>query len=170
MVRERRGFELRAVTDGVLLGIAMPYGSRGQVGRFSEEFRPGSLTFDDVIVNVQHDMKRLLARTGAGLTLTESRSALEARIELPDTTEGRDASVNAANGLYTGLSIEFFAKRDEWQGTHRVVHEARLDAIAVCARPAYAGATLNGLQEMRSEDFLELRGPAPKGTIRWRSL
>ena len=56
MVRERRAFEFRAVDDGgaVLEGVAMPFGSRGQVGRFTEEFRPGSITYGDVLVNVLH--------------------------------------------------------------------------------------------------------------------
>ena len=39
----------------------MPLGSRGRLGRFTERFRPGSLTFDDVAVNVQYNTDRILA-------------------------------------------------------------------------------------------------------------
>ena len=184
MIRERRAFELRSESDGnVLFGIAMPYGSRGQVGKFSEEFAPGSLSYEDVLVNVLHNPSRIVARTGAGLTLSESNQALEARIELPDTTEGRDAAVNVSSGIYRGISIEFFAKRDEWRGTHRIVLEAVTDAISIVARPAYAGATIGRAGEMRSEDHLagacpywdrfrkEISDvPLRKGIRRWRYL
>ena len=170
MVRERRAFELRAVDDdGTLLGIAMPFGTRGQVGRFTEQFEPGSITYDDVLVNVMHDPQRLVARTGAGLTLSESREALEARITLPDTTEGRDAAVGVRDRLYRGLSIEFRCKRDEWQGSHRIVHAAFMDAIGIVARPAYAGATITTSGELRSEDHLRSLQGATR-IRRWRSL
>ena len=88
MILERRAFEFRAIKDdGAIEGVAVPYGSRGTVGRFSEEFRAGSLSYTDVLCNVSHNAERILARTGAGLTLTETREALVARIELPDTSE-----------------------------------------------------------------------------------
>ena len=171
MALERRGFELRAIDDGgaQLVGVAVPWNTRAGVGRFTEEFRPGALTYEDVLVNVLHDPKRLVARSGGGLTLTESQAALEARIALPDTQEGRDTAVNVASGLYKGLSIEFKAIRDEWAGTHRIVHEALLDAIGIVARPAYAGATLTAGVEMRSEEFLSLRSPETR-IDRWRLL
>ena len=174
MIRERRAFELRAATDGSagLEGIAMPFGSRGQVGRFTEEFTPGSLSFDDVLVNVLHDPGRILARTGGGLVLTESRDAIRAAIALPDTQEGRDTRELVKAGVLRGLSVEFFAKRDRWEGTHRTVMDARLDAIGIVARPAYAGATIGAAGEMRSEDHLAsvcLRH-TNKGIRRWRSL
>ena len=174
MIRERRAFELRAATDGSaeLEGIAMPFGSRGKVGRFTEEFTPGSLEYSDVLVNVLHDPGRIVARSGGGLVLTESRDALRAAITLPDTQEGRDTRELVKARVLTGLSVEFFAKRDRWEGTHRIVEEARLDAIGIVARPAYAGATIAEGREQRSEDFLAsvcLRH-TNKGIRRWRSL
>ena len=65
--------------------------------------------------------------------------------------------------------MEFRCRRDEWVGSHRIVHEALLDAVAVVARPAYAGAVINSAGEMRCEDFFELRSPK-KEPIKWRSL
>ena len=52
----------------MLEGVAVPWDSPGRVGRFTETFKRGSLNFDgDVLVNVQHDSKRVVARnTPAG--------------------------------------------------------------------------------------------------------
>lgn len=172
MIRERRAFELRAATDGgaELEGIAMPFGSRGQVGRFTEEFTPGSLSFDDVLVNVLHDPGRILARSGGGLVLRESREALRAAITLPDTQEGRDTRELVKAGVLRGLSVEFRCERDEWRGTHRIVHKAFMDAIGIVARPAYAGATIAEGRELRSEDFFAGKVSTKGRVRRWRSL
>ena len=168
---ERRAFEFRAVDDGsVLEGVAMPFGAAGQVGRFTEEFRAGALSYDDVEVNVLHDPGRLLARTnGGGLTLTESATELRARVELPDTTEGRDTMTLVRNGVLRGFSVEFVAKRDIWQGTHRVVEAARLLGLAVVGRPAYAGAVVTEGRQLQTVDWMEAL--AKTGKVRkWRSL
>ena len=171
MNRERRAFEFRAVDDGgaVLVGTAMPYNSRGQVGRFTESFIPGSLSYDDVLVNVEHRADRILTRSGAGLTLTETPDALMAAIRLPDTSEGRDVRELVSQRVIRGLSIEFRCKRERWEGTHRSVLAAHLDALAVCCRPAYAGATIGEAGEMRSEDHLFNLQGAPR-IRRWRYL
>ena len=167
---ERRAFELRAVDDGkALVGVVMPYGTRGRVGRFTETFVAGSLEYRDVLVNVLHDPGRIVARSGAGLTLTDTPEALTARITLPDTQEGRDTRELVSRGVLKGLSVEFMAKRDVWQGTHRIVEAAHLDAFAIVARPAYAGATIAEGRELRSETFLAGRA-GPRGGRVWRSL
>ena len=164
MALERRAFEFRAVNDGgsVLEGVAMPYGSRGNVGRFTESFVAGSLSYTDVIVNVEHRSDRILTRTGAGLTLVDGRDALTATIRLPDTSEGRDVRELVSQKVLRGLSVEFRCVRDKWTGTHREILQANLDSIAVCARPAYAAATLTANGEMRSEEFLEMRVPGKR--------
>ena len=170
---ERRAFEFRAEDDGqVLAGVAMPYGSRGAVGRFTESFTPGGLQFapSGVLLNVLHVSDRLLARyPDGGLELTDSEEALRARVALPDTTEGRDCRELVKAGVLRGFSIEFRAIRDSWTGTHRTVEEAILSGIGIVASPAYAGAVISDGREMRSEDFLLLRS-ADKRVRRWRSL
>ena len=90
---ERRSFEIRAVPDSgaaVLEGVAVPWDSPGRVGRFTESFKRGSLNFDgDVLVNVQHDSKRVVARNtpAGGLALWDDPKGLRTRIVLPDTGE-----------------------------------------------------------------------------------
>ena len=170
---ERRAFEFRAEDDGaVLAGVALPYASRGSVGRFTEEFRAGGLQFapSGVLLNVLHVSDRLLARyPDGGLELADGPAALRARVVLPDTTEGRDTRELVKAGVLRGFSVEFRALKDVWAGTHRVVEEAVLSGIGIVASPAYAGAVISDGREMRSEDFLSLRA-ADKGRRVWRSL
>ena len=157
---ERRSFELRAVPESsgaVLEGVAVPWDSPGKVGRFTETFKRGSLSFDgDILVNVQHDSKRVVARNNAagGLALWDDPKGLMSRINLPDTQEGRDTRVLVSQGILGGLSIEFVALEDRWAGNHRTILKAELDAIGIVSRPAYAGATIAEGRSLDSETFL----------------
>ena len=157
---ERRSFELRAVPDSsgaVLEGIAVPWNSTGRVGRFTESFKRASLSFDgDILVNVQHDSKRVVARNtpAGGLALWDDPKGLRSRINLPDTQEGRDTRVLVSQGILGGLSIEFRAFEDRWAGNHRTILKAELDAIGIVSRPAYAGATISEGRSLDSETFL----------------
>ena len=157
---ERRSFELRAVPEtsgAVLEGVAVPWDSPGRVGRFTETFKRGSLNFDgDILVNVQHDSKRVVARNtpAGGLALWDDPKGLMSRINLPDTQEGRDTRTLVSQGILGGLSIEFIASEDRWAGNHRTVLKAELDAIGIVSRPAYAGATIAEGRSLDSETFL----------------
>ena len=141
---ERRAFEFRASDDGgTVEGAVIPYGQTAKIaGEFSERFMPGSVTFQDVLCNRQHDRQRPLARTGAGLTLTNTASELRARIVLPDTVDGRDTRELIRLGVLRGLSAEFRTVRDEWQGTQRTIHEAVLKGVSIVDEPAYSGAEI----------------------------
>ena len=171
---ERRAFEFRTEEDGsVLAGVALPYGSKGSVGRFTEEFRAGSLDFapSGVFLNVMHVEHRLLARyPEGGLELRDTDKALELRVRLPDTTEGRDAREMVKSGVYRGFSVEFRAQKDRWEGTHRIVEKAQLAAIGLVHAPAYAGATVVAGAEMRSEKYLAGAASPVRRMRIWRSL
>ena len=63
------------------------------------------------------------------------------------------------------------AKRDEWQGRHRNVHEAIVAAVALVARPAYEGAVITEGRELSTADWMALQsGLLRKVGRRWRSL
>ena len=138
--------EIRSVDGGgaVLAGVAMRYGARAQIGRFSEEFRAGSLvpSTDGVLLNAHHDRSRPLARSPDTMTLVDGADALRIEARLPDTAEARDVAALVRAKVLTGLSIEFNADAEEWEGEHRVVIGARLGAVAVVDRPAYAESSL----------------------------
>jgi len=141
---ERRAFEFRASDDGVLQGIVIPYNQAATIGDFSEKFLPGSVQFSDVIANRQHDRSKPLARTGmaGGLSLTDGPDALRARIELPDTQDGRDVRALVKRRVLRGLSAEFRVQRDMWEGRSRTIHAATLTGLAIVDKPGYGGATV----------------------------
>lgn len=151
---ERRAFEFRASDDGgTVEGIVIPYGQAARIADFTERFLPGSLSFGDVIANRQHDRHRPLARTdGGGLSLTDSATELRARIELPDTADGRDVRELVRLGVLRGLSAEFRTLKDEWEGSQRTIREAQLTGLAIVDVPAYAGA---GIEAREAVEWLK---------------
>lgn len=138
---EARFVEFRTDEAGIT-GTLIRYGDVARFGEWSEEFQPGSLRFDDVIVNLQHDRGKPVARTGAGLTLTDTASELRAEIVLPDTRYAREARELIGAGIIRGMSMEFRAKVDEWTERHRVVKEAILSGFALVDRPAYPASEI----------------------------
>ena len=147
---ERRACELRASDDGgAVEGVLIPYGQTAKIADFTERFLPGSVSFGDVLANRQHDRQRPLARTGGGLTLTDSATELRARIELPDTQDGRDVRELVKLGILRGLSAEFRTLKDAWEGTERTIHQAQLTGLAVVDQPAYLGAGIEAREAIQ---------------------
>lgn len=142
MEAERRFVEFRAGDDGVIVGTAIRYGDRATFGDWSERFEPGSLRFSDVIANLMHNRDKPVARTGAGLTLTDGPNALEARIELPDTAPAREARELVTARILRGMSVEFRAKTERWEGRERIIVAADLTGIGLVDRPAYAESAI----------------------------
>ena len=142
-MRERRfaAVELRA-DSRELNGVVMPYGSTATLPWGRELFEPGAFgTLDDVILNVQHDRARPLARTGGGgLTLTDSPEALTMRAMLPETRDGNDALVNVRGRILRGLSVEMEVSGERMEGDLRIVSRATLYGIGLVDRPAYSAA------------------------------
>ena len=70
---------------------------------------------------------------------------LKVRAELPDTSVGRDvaAVMRADPPLYGGMSIEYVADGEEWNGDVWEVTAGRLVGAALVSRtPAYAGTSV----------------------------
>ncbi len=62
-----RYIELRSESPDVIAGTVLKYGDVAHIGRaFHERFMPGSVKYDDVILNLLHDRQAPVARTGAG--------------------------------------------------------------------------------------------------------
>ena len=134
---EFRYAEFRADGDA-MTGVVVRYGDEANLGEFREQFAPGSLRWDDVIVNLMHRRDNPVARTGAGLTLTETGGALEARVEPPESEYGKLALDLVRGRLLRGFSMEFRAVKEDWRGDLRVIREARLLGIGIVDRPAYS--------------------------------
>ena len=70
----------------------------------------------------------------------------EVRIDaaLPDTQRGRDSAVMVRNGTLTGLSVEFMAEDEGYQGGLRIVKRARLVAAALVDSGDYGSVEVRG--------------------------
>jgi len=143
---ERRYCEIRH--DGgsdsrVITGRVIRYGDIADLGVFREIVEHGAFRWDDVTLNVQHDRGRLIARTGAGLTLERRDADVMMRAELPPTRTGDDALEAVRAGLLTGLSVEMVVKRETWGAGAsddrpvRHVTAAMVHGIGLVDRPAY---------------------------------
>lgn len=133
---ERRFVEFRAVGTAIE-GRAMRYGDVARLGDYGERVMAGALSYSDVVVNIQHDRTKVVARIGAGLDLVDGASELRASIDPPDTIYGRELRELLSAKLLRGLSIEFRAINDRWEGATRIIERAELTGIGVVDRPAY---------------------------------
>ena len=149
-----------------MAGTIIRYGDVATLPWGTEEFKAGAFTgrMEDVIANRMHQRGQPLARTGGGLTITDSRTEMRAEITLPDTTVGRDTAVEVAARLLQGLSLEFRAVKDDVkENGHRIITEARMFGFGVVDRPAYPGsvAAMRSWAEYRDAIGLEA-GPKPE--------
>ena len=103
----------------------------------------GDVSGGDIILNVQHDRGRALARTGGGgLSFTDTPASLTLRATLPRTGEANDALTNIRARVLRGLSMEFVPKRERFENSVRIVDEAVLVGIGLVDRPQYGDSTV----------------------------
>ena len=139
---ERRFVELRAEPEGRRLsGVAVRYGDTARLPWGEERFEPGAfgdVAGADVILNVQHERTRPIARTGgAGLALVDTSERLAIRADIPPTKDGDDALALVRAGVLRGLSVEFRAVAERIEGGVRVIERAVLSAVGIVDTPAY---------------------------------
>lgn len=132
-----------------LVGLAAPYDSETRIGEFRERIAKGAFTRTlgenrDILALSDHDPAKVLGRTKSGtLELTETVHGLQFRLQLPDTTIGRDLQTLAQRGDLGGVSFGFRAIRDSWQGELRTLHEVELHEISIVQSwPAYPDTTV----------------------------
>ena len=143
---ERRFVELRQ-EGRTLSGVAIAYGSEAKIRSFRERFNAGAfgdVSGLDVILNRQHDRARPLARTGGGgLELRDSAERLEIAADLPETRGADDVLTLVGAGILRGLSLEFVAIRETWQGNLRTILRATLRGVGIVDRPAYPDSAIS---------------------------
>lgn len=161
---EHRASPYLRVDGRTLSGTAVLYGDRANLGWAEEEIRAGAFAplSPDVRMTVQHDRGRLIARTGAGLTMVEGDDRLDFRAELIGTREADDVLLGVRHGLLRGVSVEMIVTEEEMRGDLRIVHKATLGGISVVDEPAYKGSVLTARWE--------LIGAAPQPRARRRRL
>lgn len=157
---ERRFAEVRFDAEtGRLTGIAVVYGDAAQIGRGTERIEPGTFTFRDPVLNLMHDRSRPVARVGAGLTLTDTAERLTVEVDFPDTPIAAEARALAAAGMLPGLSVEFRATSDTWEGTTRTIHKADLYGLALVDKPAYPASQVVSVRHADAQPARRRYGP-----------
>ena len=121
-------------------GTVVRYGDTAELMGFKERMLPGSLRFADVLVNLMHQRERPIARSGAGLILRDTGTALEATITPANIRDGQEALELVRAGVLKGLSAEFKVDRNgERQSADgiREITSAELTGLGIVDRPAY---------------------------------
>ena len=143
----RAAVELRDGGDGSpgrLAGVIMRYGAPGQHGR--EVFAPGALRWPDNGIRIDLDHASSPVRGSVQPPIMRvipivSGDGAEVRIdaELPDTQAARDLAtlMRSDPPVYSGLSVEFHARREHRDGGRRVVDDAELRGAGLTDTPAY---------------------------------
>ena len=155
-----RDVEHRADDAGkmTVAGYAAVFGEIADIGgHFREVLTRGAfektLASSDVRAYFVHDRGRVLGRKSAGtLRLREDEKGLAVEIDLPDTSDGRDARTLIERGDISGMSFGFVVTKQEWDETGetplRTIREVVLDEVSIVSEPAYDGTSI----AMRSLD------------------
>ena len=128
-----------------LRGVVVRYGEPSLIdGRFYESVRAGAfgdVSKLDLVLNLQHERPRPLARTGGGgLTLRDTQEALTLEAILPTTQDANDALKLVRGNILRGLSVEMRRIQDSWTGDQRTIHSAMLGGVGLVDSPAYASS------------------------------
>ena len=124
------------LTPGRMFGTLIRYGEVASDRR--ELFMPGALYWptDGILVREMHNRQAPIVRV-----VPEVRGNLVViDAPLPDTTRGRDMAVGIRERIYSGLSVEFAAEREDVQDGIRRIHRAALRGAGLVDDPAYAGS------------------------------
>ena len=148
-----------------LMGTVIRYGSAGEGGQ--ERFQSGAFAHQlsqepglgtDVMLNVQHQRARPLARFPGNMALRDGPEALTMEARLLETRDADDVIAMVRAGVLVGLSVGFMALSERWENDVRIVERATLDHVAVVDRPSYPDSTVDARSGMR---FWQLPGPGP---------
>ena len=130
-------------TPGRLTGILMTYGERASDRK--EMFDMASLRFpaNGIVIDEMHNRAAPILRAMPVL----DGNVVKIDAPFPDTQRGRDAATNLRDGVLTGLSVEFFAEREEKRNGLRVITRAFVPRAGLVDDPSYAGSRV----EVRSK-------------------
>lgn len=163
-----RPVEERSEGDSsTVAGYAVVFDSEADIcGYFREVIKPGAfsdaLKNGDVRAYFGHDRNRVLGRQSAGtLRLKEDDKGLAVEIDLPDTTDGRDAKALIQRGDISGMSFGFCVTHEEWDETQdpplRTIHQVDLREVSIVSEPAYDDTSI----AMRSLEAARAQLPHP---------
>ena len=157
MKLERRYADLTDIEGRTLTGLALPFEVETRVAGKRERFARGSVqSTGQAVLNRQHQRAVPLAREPETLTFEVRDSGLYMRATLPETREADDTLVLIRARVLRGLSVEFVAKRERFDGGVRVIEAATVYGLAVVDSGAYQ----TGLS-VREHDISGVAGSVP---------
>ncbi len=148
-------------SPGVLVGYASVYGSLSEdLGGFRERVARGAVDKSlrdraDVRALVNHDPNLILGRVRNGtLTLSSDETGLLSKIQLPNTSYGRDLWESVARGDVSEMSFAFQAEDEDWADEDdpddpdqrirvRTLKGAQLLDVSAVVYPAYESTSVH---------------------------
>jgi len=126
----------------------------GDLGGFTERIAPGAfkdiLKTSDTRALFNHDSNMLLGRQSAGtLEMNETKTALEFRVKLGNTTVANDVREHVARGDIQGNSFSFRVGADEWEDIdsdlpkRTITKVSELLDVGPVTFPAYESTTVS---------------------------
>lgn len=145
------------------IGYASVFNRTTDLGYFVESIHPDAFNEalarqDDVRALFNHDPNLILGRTTSGtLTLSIDEKGLLSKIDIPDTTLGRDLKIHIERGDISQMSFGFYIEKEEKRGIVNdkpwfEIQQVRLFDVSPVTFPAYEQTSI---EVKRS---LDLRG------------
>ena len=145
--REFRFCELRAdASKRTLEGTLIRFDDTARIaGVFNERVQSGAFSYEDVLLNLQHQRHIPLARSGPNLRISEDCQSLQLVATLANTAAANDALALVEAGVLRGFSSEFVVREDQWSngGEDRLIIRATLYGVGVVDTPAYPKSTID---------------------------
>jgi HK97 family phage prohead protease len=166
-LRAYKGDGLTENTEQMIVeGYAIVFNSESRnLGGFTETINPDALDGalernNDVLALYGHDYQNVLGRQSAGtLELQKDERGIKYKLNLPDTTLGRDVFTLIERGDLKGNSFGFTVKKDKWSKGEdmalRTIEEIQdLFEISIVSMPAYEATDLTkrSFDEFLAED------------------
>ena len=168
-------------SPGTLEGYAVVFGKFSQnLGGFVEQVDPAAVRKSladntPVVARFNHDDNFLLGTTEAGtLTLTADEVGVRFRVDLPNTSAGRDMAALAKRGDLRYSSFAFHTIEDEWGVTEaglplRTLTSIHLIDVAPVVSPAYRDSSV-GLRSLAEAVHMDVESVREAPVEELRSL
>ncbi len=142
--------ESRTITGRIVAFEEAANASTGKV-----VFAKGSIQPKDVLLNLEHDRTRRIAKP-LSIALSDDQMSINATFKVANTTAGNDALIEASEGLRDGFSIELAVDDyiNEKDGTMRVL-AGELTGVALVSEPAVRSARVSEVAATEGEEDSE---------------
>ena len=139
--------ESRTITGRIVAFEEPANASTGKV-----VFAKGSIQPKDVLLNLEHDRTRRIAKP-LSISLSDDEMSINATFKVANTTAGNDALIEASEGLRDGFSIELAVDDyvNQKDGTMRVL-AGELTGVALVSEPAVRSARVSEVAATEGEE------------------